>query len=93
MANSKISILFFIDNCKAQFIKKLVYLIKQVTEEGELIPEQRKSIQKTCQTHILVGKFLNVDSKLKTGGTVTDEETVSSINVEISDEEIENVTR
>lgn len=38
-------------------------------------------------------EILNVDNELEKCVTMIDEETVSSINIEISDEEIEDLTR
>ncbi|GBL94936.1 hypothetical protein AVEN_187454-1 [Araneus ventricosus] len=58
--------------------------IKHSIGEGETNPEQWASIQKDFNTNISFEDFLDVDNKLQTCGTLTDEEMVENINAEIS---------
>lgn len=65
--------------------------IKKTTGKGELNLEQWEFIHNTCLTDISFKEYLNIDNELETCDTMGNEETVSSIEAEIFDEEIEEL--
>lgn len=67
--------------------KEKVYSIKQATRKA-LNPQQQESIQNTYHTHNSLEEFLNAGNELEMCNTMTNEESVLSINAEIFDEEI-----
>lgn len=65
--------------------------IKRAIEEEELNPEQWGLIQKACNTDITFKEFLNAGNELEMHDIMTDQEIVSSINADVSVDEIEDL--
>lgn len=80
----------FLENVTSSGIVE-VNSIKRAIEEEELNPEQWRLMQKACNTDITFKEFLNAGNELEMHDIMTDKQIVSSINADVSVDEIEDL--